>query len=108
MTLEAGLEAAFRYTVTEADRAAALGGGEVPMLATPRVLALAEWATVAAAGALEDERDRGGHPDRVEPRCGPRVTCIPEGGVDPDVSRASERSRPRVNLSSNPGRCGSS
>src|SRR5919204_6464969 len=54
MTLEPGLEAAFRYTVTGADTAAALGSGEVPVLATPRVLALAERATVAAvAGALE-------------------------------------------------------
>jgi fluoroacetyl-CoA thioesterase len=54
MTLEPGLEASFRYTVTEADTAAALGSGEVPVLATPRVLALAERATVAAvAGALE-------------------------------------------------------
>jgi fluoroacetyl-CoA thioesterase len=54
MTLEPGLEAALRYTVTEADTAAAVGSGEVPVLATPRVLALAERATVAAvAGALE-------------------------------------------------------
>ena len=54
MTLEPGLEATFRYTVTEADTAAALGSGEVPVLATPRVLARAEQATVAAvAGALE-------------------------------------------------------
>jgi fluoroacetyl-CoA thioesterase len=48
MTLEPGLRAAFRYTVTEADTAAALGSGQVPVLATPRVLALAERATVAA------------------------------------------------------------
>jgi fluoroacetyl-CoA thioesterase len=54
MTLEPGLQAAFRHTVTEADTAAAVGSGEVPVLATPRVLALAEWATVAAvAGALD-------------------------------------------------------
>jgi predicted thioesterase len=54
MTLEPGLAATFRYTVTEADTAVALGSGEVPVLATPRVLALAEQATVAAvAGALE-------------------------------------------------------
>ena len=54
MTLEPGLRAAFRYTVTEADTAVALGSGEVPVLATPRVLALAERATVAAvAGAVE-------------------------------------------------------
>src|SRR5215207_8262054 len=54
MTLEPGLQAAFRHTVTEADTAAAIGSGEVPMLATPRVLTLAERATVAAvAGALQ-------------------------------------------------------
>jgi fluoroacetyl-CoA thioesterase len=53
MTLEPDLEATIRYTVTEADTAAAVGSGEVPVLATPRVLALAEQATVAAvAGAL--------------------------------------------------------
>ena len=52
MTLEPGLQAIFRYTVTEADTAAAVGSGDVPVLATPRVLALAERATVAAvAGA---------------------------------------------------------
>src|SRR5215216_1704507 len=55
MALEPGLEAAFRYTVTEADTAAAAGSGEVPVLATPRALALAERATMdAVAGALED------------------------------------------------------
>ena len=54
MTLEPGLQAAFRHTVTEADTAAAIGSGEVPVLATPRVLALAERATVAAvAGVLQ-------------------------------------------------------
>src|SRR5215208_2231118 len=50
-----GLEATFRHTVTEADTAAAAGSGEVPVLATPRALALAERATMdAVAGALED------------------------------------------------------
>jgi fluoroacetyl-CoA thioesterase len=54
MRLEPGRRATFRYTVTDADTAAAVGSGEVPVLATPRVLALAERATVAAvAGALE-------------------------------------------------------
>jgi fluoroacetyl-CoA thioesterase len=54
MTLEPGLQATFRYTVAEADTAVAVGSGEVSVLATPRVLALAERATVAAvAGALE-------------------------------------------------------
>jgi fluoroacetyl-CoA thioesterase len=54
MMLEPGLEAVLRWTVTDADTAVAVGSGEVPVLATPRVLALAERATVAAvAGALE-------------------------------------------------------
>jgi fluoroacetyl-CoA thioesterase len=52
--LSPGLEAAFRYVVTGADTATAIGSGAVPVLATPRALALAERATVAAvAGALE-------------------------------------------------------
>jgi fluoroacetyl-CoA thioesterase len=42
MTLEPGRRATFRYVVTDADTAAAVGSGEVPVLATPRVLALAE------------------------------------------------------------------
>jgi fluoroacetyl-CoA thioesterase len=54
VTLEPGLRAAFRCTVTEADTAAALGSGELPVLATPRVLALAEQATVAAAASALD------------------------------------------------------
>jgi fluoroacetyl-CoA thioesterase len=52
--LSPGLEAAFRYVVTGADTATAIGSGAVPVLATPRALALAERATLAAvAGALE-------------------------------------------------------
>lgn len=43
-----GLTARVELTVTEADTAAAVGSGDVPVLATPRVLALAEAATVAA------------------------------------------------------------
>ena len=43
-----GLSARVELTVTEADTAQNLGSGDVPVLATPRVLALAEAATVAA------------------------------------------------------------
>ena len=43
-----GLAARVELTVTDADTAQALGSGDVPVLATPRVLALAEAATVAA------------------------------------------------------------
>jgi fluoroacetyl-CoA thioesterase len=46
--LEAGLTARVELTVTDADTAQAVGSGDVPVLGTPRVLALAEAATVAA------------------------------------------------------------
>jgi fluoroacetyl-CoA thioesterase len=53
--LSAGLRAGFDHTVTEADTAAALGSGLVPVLATPKVLALVERATVeAVSGALQE------------------------------------------------------
>jgi fluoroacetyl-CoA thioesterase len=49
----AGSTASVDLLVTVADTAIALGSGEVPVLATPRVVALAEAATVAAtAGTL--------------------------------------------------------
>jgi fluoroacetyl-CoA thioesterase len=43
-----GLTARVELTVTDADTAQALGSGDVPVLGTPRVLALAEAATVVA------------------------------------------------------------
>lgn len=43
-----GLSARVELTVTDADTAQAVGSGDVPVLGTPRVLALAEAATVAA------------------------------------------------------------
>jgi len=46
--LAVGLRATVRVTVTEADTALAMGSGDVPVLATPRLLALAEAAAVAA------------------------------------------------------------
>ena len=51
-----GLGATVDLTVKEGDTAEALRSGDVPMLATPRVVALAEEATVAAlAGHLESK-----------------------------------------------------
>ena len=41
-----------RYQVTDADTAVALGSGEVPVLATPRLVAWLEAATVRAARPL--------------------------------------------------------
>ena len=43
-----GLTARLELTVTDADTAQSLGSGDVPVLGTPRALALAEAATVAA------------------------------------------------------------
>src|SRR4051794_41467168 len=43
-----GLAARVELTVTDADTAQSLGSGDVPVLGTPRLLALAEAATVAA------------------------------------------------------------
>lgn len=47
-----GLSARVELTVTDADTAQSLGSGDVPVLGTPRVLALAETATVAATARL--------------------------------------------------------
>jgi predicted thioesterase len=48
MGLAVGLRASVRLVVTEADTAIRAGSGDVPVLATPRLLALAEAACVAA------------------------------------------------------------
>jgi len=41
-----------RHEVTDTDTAAALGSGDVPVLATPRLIAWMEAATVRAAAAF--------------------------------------------------------
>ena len=56
MPLTPGLRAEVRIVVTESDTASAVGSGDVPVLATPRLLALAEAATVAA---VRDHLDPG-------------------------------------------------
>jgi fluoroacetyl-CoA thioesterase len=54
MDLRAGRSAEVARTVTSEDTAAALGSGDLPVLGTPRLLAWAEAATVAALdGALD-------------------------------------------------------
>ena len=51
-----GLGAEITHLVGEGDTATAMGSGDVPVLATPRLLALAESATVAAiAGTLSSD-----------------------------------------------------
>ena len=55
MGLQPGMRSSVTIVVTEADTAIAVGSGDLPVLATPRVLALAEAAAVQAiAGALPD------------------------------------------------------
>jgi fluoroacetyl-CoA thioesterase len=56
MPLTPGLRAEVRIVVAESDTASAIGSGDVPVLATPRLLALAEAATVAA---VQDHLDPG-------------------------------------------------
>lgn len=55
MALEPGLAGTITFTVGAEDTAESLGSGDVPVLATPRVVLLAEQATVAAvAGHVPD------------------------------------------------------
>lgn len=49
--LRPGLAARESHTVTEVDTAMAVGSGDVPVLATPRLVAWMEAATVAAVDA---------------------------------------------------------
>ncbi len=78
-----GLHAEVEVVVREPDTAVGFGSGDVPVLATPRLLALAEAATVMAVGARlgEGETSVG---TRVEVRhraatpVGGRVTVTAE------------------------------
>jgi predicted thioesterase len=60
MELAPGLLAELRVVVSEADTAIAAGSGDVPVLGTPRLLALAEAASVAA----------------IEPQLGAEMTSV--------------------------------
>jgi fluoroacetyl-CoA thioesterase len=71
MTLAPGLLSFVRIVVADTDTAIALGSGDVPVLGTPRLLALAEEAAVAA----------------IEPGLEPGVTSV-------GTSAALEHKRP--------------
>ncbi|HEY7274191.1 MAG TPA: hotdog domain-containing protein [Actinoplanes sp.] len=78
--LTPGLSARVELTVTDADTAQALGSGDVPVLGTPRVLALAEAATVAATarqlpGGLTTVGTRAEVDHRAPTPVGRRVTA---------------------------------
>ncbi len=76
MVLAPGLSAAVEHVVADADTSIALGSGDVPVLGTPRLLALAEEATVAAvAEALDPAATTVGHRVILEHR-----TPTPVGG----------------------------
>jgi fluoroacetyl-CoA thioesterase len=75
-----GLSARVELTVTDADTAQSLGSGDVPVLGTPRVLALAEAATVAATarqlpGGVTTVGTRAEIEHRVATPVGRRVTA---------------------------------
>src|SRR6478609_8571760 len=68
-----------RHEVTDADTAAAMGSGDVPVLGTPRLIAWLEAATVRAAAAfLQPGQTTVGTAIRVEHR---RATAV-GGSVD--------------------------
>ena len=78
MPVEPGLAAQVELTVSEADTALAMRSGDVPVLATPRIVALCEEASVkAVAGQLAEGETTVGHSiqlDHVAPtRVGGRV-----------------------------------
>lgn len=67
MPAKPGLSASVSFEVTEADTAEALGSGDVPVLGTPRVLAMVENATIKAlVGQLEPGETTVGMQVQVE------------------------------------------
>ena len=59
--MQTGDSATLRFTVTDADTAAAVGSGDLAVLGTPRLLAWCEAATCAAlAASLSAEQTRVG------------------------------------------------
>lgn len=62
MPVEPGLSAEVELVVSDGDTAVALHSGEVPVLGTPRIVALCEEASMAAiAGQLEPGTTTVGH-----------------------------------------------
>jgi fluoroacetyl-CoA thioesterase len=90
MTLQAGLTGRVRLTVGPADTAVALGSGDVDVLGTPRVVALAEQATVAALdGHLADRYTSVGTRVEIEHR----VPTVVGGTVDAEARLVSVEGR---------------
>jgi predicted thioesterase len=53
--LETGLEATVELLIEDRDTAEAMGSGDVPVLATPRLIALCEQATMSAVSGHVDD-----------------------------------------------------
>ena len=84
--LAPGLKAEIETTVTAQDLALALGSGDVTVLGTPRMIALAEAATVrAVAGALEPGQTSVG--TRIDVR---HLAATPLGGHVRAVAELAE------------------
>jgi predicted thioesterase len=77
MALEPGRTATITLVVEEADTALALRSGDVPVLGTPRVISLAEEATIAAIdGVLPEGRTTVGYQVQLA-----HLTPTPIGGT---------------------------
>jgi predicted thioesterase len=77
MPLAPGLTASVTLVVDDADTALALRSGDVPVLGTPRVIALAEEATVQAIGnSLPEGRTTVGYQVQLA-----HLTPTPVGGT---------------------------
>ena len=77
MPLAPGLTASVTLVVDDADTALALRSGDVPVLGTPRVIALAEEATIVAIGnQLPDGRTTVGYQVQLA-----HLTPTPVGGT---------------------------
>jgi fluoroacetyl-CoA thioesterase len=82
-----------RHEVTDNDTAAALGSGDVPVLATPRLIAWMEAATVQAATALlEKGQTTVGTAVRIEHR---RATPV-GGSVEITATPPRDAARSRL------------
>jgi predicted thioesterase len=81
-----------RHEVTDADTAAALGSGDVPVLATPRLIAWMEAATVQCAAQFIDmSQTTVGTAVRIEHRRATRVGDSVEVIAEPPPTETGRR-----------------
>lgn len=90
MALRPGLSATVTLTCEQSDTAVALRSGDVPVLATPRVVALAEEATVAA---VSDELDEGETTVGATVQLDHVAPTLPGGTVEAEATLAGVQGR---------------